>query len=161
VGSYQLAVCNTLFILKRQSETIALAFFFRTVKSKNMTNHELILSIIEQLITKGLDENFAIFNLSKDYYIQISAVKDDTEVYCEAISNNYLPKENQLTMPQINQLKSLNWEEPASPQDNYSNNFPINSASEKTELANYLIKTAATVYNCEIITEKMVDLNLD
>lgn len=126
-----------------------------------MTNHELILSIIEQLVTKGLDENFAIFNLSKDYYIQISAVKDDTEVYCEAISNNYLPENKQLTMPQINQLKSLNWEEPSSPQDNYSNNFPINSASERTVLVNYLMETASTVYNCEIITEEMVEINLD
>jgi hypothetical protein len=126
-----------------------------------MTNHELILSIIEQLVTKGLDENFAIFNLSKDYYIQISAVKNDTEVYCEAISNNYLPENRQLTMPQINQLKSLNWKEPASPQDNYSNNFPISFSSEKTVLVNYLIETAATVYGCQIITERMVDLNLD
>ena len=126
-----------------------------------MTNHELILSIIEQLVTKGLDENFAIFNLSKDYYIQISAVKNDTEVYCEAISNNYLPENKQLTMPQINQLKSLNWEEPSSPQDNYSNNFPINSASERTVLVNYLMETASTVYNCEIITEEMVEINLD
>jgi hypothetical protein len=126
-----------------------------------MTNHELILSTIEQLITKGLDENFAIFNLSKDYYLQISAVKNDTEVYCEAISNNYLPTDNQLTIAQINQLKNLNWEEPASPQDNYMNNFPINSTAEKTILVNYLIETAATVYNCAIITERMVDLNLD
>lgn len=126
-----------------------------------MTNQTLILAIIEELITKGLDENFAIFNLSKDYYIQISAVKNDTEVYCEAVSNNYLPENNQLTMPQINQLKNLNWQEPASPQDNYSNNFPINSESEKTALVNYLMETATTVYNCEIITQKMVEINLD
>jgi|AntRauTorckE5430_2_1112549.scaffolds.fasta_scaffold03743_3 hypothetical protein len=126
-----------------------------------MINHELILSLIEQLVTKGLDENFAIFDLSKDYYLQISAVKDDTEVYCEAISNNYLPRDSQLTMAQINQLKSLNWQEPASPQDNYMNNFPINSAAEKTILVNYLMETAATVYNCTNITEEMVDLNLD
>jgi hypothetical protein len=126
-----------------------------------MTNQTLMLAIIEELITKGLDENFAIFNLSKDYYIQISAVKNDTEVYCEAVSNNFLPENNQLTMPQINQLKSLNWQEPSSPQENYSNNFPINSASEKTALVNYLMETATTVYNCEIITEKMVEINLD
>jgi hypothetical protein len=55
----------------------------------------------------------------------------------------------------------LNWQEPASPQDNYMNNFPINSAAEKTILVNYLMETAATVYNCTNITEEMVDLNLD
>lgn len=126
-----------------------------------MTNHELMLSIIEQLVEKGGYENFAVISLSKDYYVQLSAEKGDSEIYCEAVSNNYLPEGQQLSEAQIQELTRLNWHPPTSPQENYSNKFTVNSPTEKNELVNYLIETASSVYGCSIITQRMVELNLE
>ena len=126
-----------------------------------MNNHELLSSIIEKLISKGGYENFAIINLSNGYYVQLSAEIGDTKVYCEAVSDNYLKYGNKLPPTQIEALKVLKWEDPASPQDNYSTVFSVNSAAEKLELVNHLMRTVTSVYNTPMISERSVELNLD
>ena len=60
-------------------------------------NREVILSAIEQILYKGGKGNFVIFNLNSDFFIQMAAGRGDYEIYCEAISDNYLDEGKLLT----------------------------------------------------------------
>ncbi len=132
------------------------------IKNKNMKSNEtLILSIIEDLIYEGGDGNFAILNLSDDYYIQLVAAKNAVQVYCEAISDNYLPDDYQLTEAQIQQLKTLKWKAPDNPIGNFFCTHAADSDAGRAALAAFIMQTATSVYGCPMLTEDDIDINLD
>lgn len=126
-----------------------------------MSDKELILFAIDKLIMSGSYENFAILTLSKNYYIQLAAAIGDTEMLCEAVSNNYLKGNKQLTPDKIEVLKSLNWEVPANSTENFSCMLPVDSARAKSDLADLIMKTAKAVYGCETIGKRALEINLE
>ncbi|MEL6717150.1 MAG: hypothetical protein AAFP82_00375 [Bacteroidota bacterium] len=122
---------------------------------------ELLLSLIEDVIYSGGENNFAIIGLNREYYIQIAAGKGDYEVYCEAVSNHYLEEEYYLTEDQIQQLATLNWQSPEDSEGNYFLVHPVDSEGSRTNLADLLLTTSKSVYDAQNLTEKDISLNLE
>ena len=122
---------------------------------------EVIISAIEQILYKGGKSNFLIFNLDSDYFIQMAAGRGDYEIYCEAISDNYLEEDKRLTKEQKGILRSLLWNDPKSSEDNYYIKYKVNSELSRIRLAELILKTANQVYNCERIDIENIILNLE
>lgn len=122
---------------------------------------EVIIAAIEQILYKGGKSNFVIFNLNSDYFIQIAAGRGDYEIYCEAISDNYLTEEKILTKAQKDALSNLNWNDPKNSEDNYHMKYKVHSELKRKELAALILKTANQVYNCESIDIENIILNLE
>ncbi len=124
-------------------------------------NREVILSAIEQIIYEGGKSNFVIFNLNSDYYIQMAARRGDYEIYCEAISDNYLEEGKLLTQAQKETLKKLSWNDPENSEGNYFIKHNVDSELSRTNLSGLISKTANQVYSCEEIRAGNVILNLE
>lgn len=123
-----------------------------------MNNRELILFTIDKLINAGNYENFAILALKKNCYIQLAAAIGDKEVYCEAVSDNFLKQK--LSKIQIKTLENLGWNAPEDAQSNYSLTLPADSKEAIFDLADFILKTAQTAYNTENIEKRNLELNL-
>lgn len=119
-----------------------------------------VITTINQLLTKGGMDNFAIFNLSSDYYIQMSAEPNADKLYCEAVSNNYIQSSNVLSESQMNDLISLGWIAPGS-DGNYSFLHDANSETDKNAVAELICKTASKVYFRSSFGKSQLTLNLE
>lgn len=126
---------------------------------KAINNKELVLSVIEAIIYTGETNNFGIFNLGEDYYIQIVGNRGDYELYCEAVSNVYLEETALLSPEQESQLFALGWT--VAPEQNYSLRHNVDSEDSRGQLADLILQTAELVYNCTEIEESNIILELE
>ncbi len=123
-------------------------------------NHlNVILDSIEDIIYYGDKDNFFIIHLG-EYYIQMAASRGDYEVYCEAVCNYYLHKEDHLEETQIQKLLRLGWSPPERQEQNYFLNHKVDSESERTALAELILMTSGLVYDWPIIKPENINLNL-
>lgn len=126
----------------------------------NEATKAFVVATINQLLTEGGMDNFAIFNLNSDYYIQMSAELDAEKVYCEAVSNNYIKSSNELSKSQMNDLVALGWNAPKD-NGNYSLLHDATSDTEKNTLAELICKTADKVYFRSSFGQSQLTLNLE
>lgn len=134
---------------------------FYQMDSKTFIENSLIVqSIIEQILYEGGTDNFVIFGLGSDYYVQLTASKGAYEIYCEAISNNYLEAELMLTQEQKNYLHHLSWNPPKGSDENYYLKHKVDSELDRAELAALILNTATLAYNCKTINFDSIVLNL-
>ncbi len=123
-------------------------------------NRIILVSIIEQLLYEGGDDNFVIFGLNSDYYIQLATSKGDYEIYCEAVSDNYLETEMSLTTKQKNNLNKLSWNQPQNSEGNYYLEHKVDSELARKTLAELILNTANDVYHTKEINFDSIVLNL-
>ena len=119
-----------------------------------------VATTINQLLTKGGMDNFAIFNLNSDYYIQMSAQPNTDQMYCEAVSNTFIKSSNTLSESQMNDLLTLGWEAPVD-NGNYSLMYDINSDADTYMLAELICKTVDKVYFRSSFGKSQLTLNLE
>lgn len=125
----------------------------------NEQTKALILNTINQLINQGGSDNFAIFNLDEDYYIQIAANIGKLEMYCEAVGNNFLDSMNSLNPKQWEKILALGWKTPYE-SGNYHLTHLIDTPTERATLAELICITAHQIYGVSSIREKDLELNL-
>lgn len=123
------------------------------------TTKAFVVKTINQLLTEGGMDNFAVFNFNSDYYIQMAAEPDADKVYCEAVSNNFIKSSNTLSESQMNDLLALGWQ--ATDGGNYSMMYDTDSDADKSALAELICKTASKVYFCSAFGERQLTLNLE
>ena len=121
---------------------------------------ELLLSIIEKVIYEGGKNNFAIIPANAAYYLQIAAARGDYDLYCEAVSNNYLEGEDMLVPAQEEQLAALGWYHPQSAAGNFYLHHPVNSETARIALAELFEQTLLEVYHASMINTDYIIVEL-
>jgi len=118
-----------------------------------------VINAIEEITTQGGEQNFCIIYLTEDYYLQFTGSKDSNELYCEAVSNQFLVKELQLSDIQNQQLLDLGWSE--ADFGNYSKTVRIQTAEAKIQLVKLIMETAKDVYKTPINDDTEFTIELE
>lgn len=108
---------------------------------------EVIPDYIHQVISEGGNDNFLVLVLdeNKNYYIQLRADKVAGKLILEAVSNNYLMTDMQLSDEQIDILRQQGFKLPDTPEENFRMAFP-NDPAVVDQVVRSIKKLAAEVY---------------
>ena len=118
-----------------------------------------VINAIEEITTEGGEQNFCIIYLTEDYYLQFTGSKGSNELYCEAVSNQFLSKELQLSSTQNQQLLDLGWSE--ADFGNYSRSFRLQAGDAKMQLIKFNMETAKDVYKAPINDDTEFTIELE
>ena len=118
-----------------------------------------ITEALKQVLNQGGDNNFFVVQLDANFYIQVAGTKGSPKVILEAVSNEFLPKNKQLTKTQHDRLIQLGWELPKD--SNYTMDISIRTSEEIAKTVELIQLTASEVYNTKVITDLMLELSLD
>jgi len=124
--------------------------------------NQLVVNTINRLREEGGEGNYAIFDFkTNNYYIQIAFKRGADEAYCEAVSNQFLEGTAVLSPLLIEELMDLGWSAPKEGYFNYYCNHAIDSEDKQRQLAELITKTANLVYNCPVIKDTHITVNLE
>ncbi len=118
-----------------------------------------LIENFRRLLSDGGDDNFLIVSCG-DTYIQFAAERGDTQIYCEAVSNAYLPRKQQLSDDKIAELQRLGFS-PPDESDNFSCIFTIADESAVRRIASLTLHMLANVYGCAESAALDFQLNLE
>jgi hypothetical protein len=99
--------------------------------------------------------------MPNDYYIQMVCDYDSNEILIEAVSNNYLDKVNKLNNSKIDSLIDIGWESPVEDNENFKIDIIVKDENDLNSIVEIIFKTAREVYDCNEITQNMIDIELD
>ena len=131
----------------------------------------LIADYLRRIQTEGDDiyDNVVIFIADpvKNIYIQFAAGHGDTPdgrgkhlLYAEAVSNEFLAPDRQLTSQQILELKLAGWSEPRhSP--NFSRVWTAETDDDRMAIAREVVRLIHEVYNITAFDDLVIDLNIN
>jgi hypothetical protein len=127
-------------------------------------NIDDIVNSLRRIQTEGGNGNFAVFILDqqKNYYVQFSGSPDNTQLYAEAVSNEFIAAEGQLPLDYATQLNRLGWispEQGGSP--NYSRTWTAENDAHRRSIADRVIETFMTVYGMQPGARLEFDLVLE
>ena len=118
-----------------------------------------IAGALHKLTTEGGDNNFVIVSCG-DFYVQFASSRGSQELYCEAVSNEYLSKDKRLAPDRIDRLEQLGFDLDDS-SSQYSRQFKISGESEVHELARTALNILADVYGCRRDSQVKLELTLE
>lgn len=129
-----------------------------------VANERRVLEQLSRLSECG-DGSFLIVEAG-DYYVQfIMSHPDDGILYCEAISDCFLPPDAQLEKRSADLLESLGFDEPKDDKSNYSQAFELTDAEHQLpSIAALVVKILADVYSVRHNAKldlKLVEQELD
>lgn len=123
---------------------------------------KLIVSDLElvdkfkELIESG-EEGFLIIAPQNDSDVYVQFTYSSTKLYCEAVSNEYLPKKKRLTEAKIGLLGQWNFVLNTNQSPNFTTTF---STSDLPDLVNQLIKLFQEVYGVTTTNKFEIELEL-
>ena len=121
----------------------------------------VIARALGKLISEGADGSYLIVAID-EVYIQFlpSGDWDRPWVYCETVSNQFLPPDQRLESEQITALTLLGFEETME-SPNYTREFKIPDTEAMTEVARGTLQMFATIYRCPPDSEVDIDLHIE
>ena len=105
-----------------------------------------------------------------DVFVQFSGSRGDTELWCEAVSNEYLPASHRLAQPQIDQLLALGFapptrtpDEPSAPgtSPNFGRHVDIGTETRLYDAAQLVAELLCGIYGCARDGEMRLSLHID
>ncbi|MEA5260403.1 hypothetical protein VB264_21565 [Arcicella aquatica] len=124
-------------------------------------NHSLIKTAIHKILKEGGDSNYFVIDITKDYYIQAASSKGAEDVFCEAVSNQYLSQASKLSADQLNKLKEIGWHQPTESNVNFFLELPADNNASIDFLTNFLASTIKEVYLSDNITKESFQFHLE
>ncbi|MET3127277.1 hypothetical protein ABID42_002383 [Arcicella rosea] len=124
-------------------------------------NTALIKTAINKILKEGGDSNYFVIDITKDYYIQAASSKGAEDVFCEAVSNQYLSKESKLTDEQLAKLKQIGWNTPTESNVNFFTERPANNNVAIEALANFIATTVSAVYSSKTLSKESFQFHLE
>lgn len=124
-------------------------------------NTALIKTAINKILKEGGDSNYFVIDITKDYYIQAASSKGAEDVFCEAVSNQYLSKESKLTDEQLTKLKQIGWNTPTESNVNFFIERPANNKEAIEALANFISTTVSAVYSSKTLSKDSFQFHLE
>jgi hypothetical protein len=76
-----------------------------------VSNEALVADALKEMVINGTDRSYVIIS-SGEYYVQFKHFATDGEVYCEAVSETYLPDDLPLSKKAANRLVGIGFHEP-------------------------------------------------
>ena len=64
-------------------------------------NKSLIQTAFQKILKEGGESNYFTLDFAENYYLQAASSKGANEVFCEAVSNEYLPVARKLSESQL------------------------------------------------------------
>ncbi len=117
-----------------------------------------IAAALQRLTTGGGQGNFMIVTAG-EVYVQFAAALGEKTVYCEAVSDEYLPAHRRLSLAQINELKDRGFAPGAG--GNYSSTFDLAGLEDARKLARSTVEILERVYGCSRDTQVEIKLTLE
>ena len=110
--------------------------------------NEMIADALRRIQEEGGEPNFAVFRADEErnYYIQFVTAKGETELFAEAVSNQYLSSEHALSNEQIARLESMGWSLDDQENSNYYRLWEASSDEERSDVAQEVMRTFTEVY---------------
>ncbi len=115
---------------------------------------------LQRLLREGGDNNFLIVSCG-EAYVQFTASPGASEIYCETVSNEYLPRARQLSNENIAQLKQLTFAPPDGDIVNFSAYFAVRDDAALHRLADLALHVLTTIYGCNDLPSMKYELNLE
>jgi hypothetical protein len=120
-----------------------------------VANEKLALGFLRQLVMGNQQGGFSIFSVG-NYYVQFLKNQSKSILYCEAVSNNYLPRKLHLTAESVQRLLSFGFQKPDDRRSNYHKVFDLEEAKRSlSSIAALAVRVMGEVYNVG------VDVKLD
>lgn len=107
---------------------------------------EALQKLVSDAVTAG---TFVVLegDTDRNYYIQFAMQGD--RLFCEAVSNQYLEPENQLSQEQLRTLENLGWREPEYEAQNWFRTFRPVQPDDYIEIVRLARKAFTDVYGLE------------
>lgn len=115
----------------------------RTVPIEDTTDHEIV-DALEKLISDAITPGAYVIlegGSDRNYYIQFALQGD--RLFCEAVSNEYLDPEHELSEEQLRTLENLGWREPEYKGQNWFRTFRPTQPADYVEIVR-LVRSAFT-----------------
>ena len=99
-----------------------------------------------------------------DIYVQVALSSEEEKAHVEAVSNDFLPDDLQLSDEKINRLKTLGY---AAPKDdgagspNFHQELPVSSPADLDGIARLVFETLETVYDVSPDEDLDIDVTLE
>lgn len=122
-------------------------------------NEDTLVYNLRRLLTEGGTGNYLVVSTG-DVYVQFAATRGEQQIYCEAVSNQFLPQSMRLSEDKISQLRGLGFEiGRGSP--NFSRTFYIVDSQELREIARTGLSVLSDVYGIPSHSRIQFELNLE
>lgn len=129
------------------------------VKEGYGDNEDTLVYNLRRLLTEGGTGNYLVVSVG-EVYVQFAASRGEQQIYCEAVSNQFLPPSMRLNEDRISQMRSLGFEiGRGSP--NFSRTFYIVDSQELREIARTGLSVLSDVYGIPSSSMIQFELNLE
>lgn len=123
-------------------------------------NKSLIQTAFQKILKEGGDSNYFTLDFAENYYLQAASAKGANEVFCEAVSNEYLPATRKLSESQLSKLVDLGWKKPSEGNVNFSIELTVNDKIDIDKLVNFVAQTLSEVYGANEIKKEYFQIFL-
>ena len=118
-----------------------------------------IAAALRKLTNDGGNSNFVIVSCG-DAYVQFAGTRGGPDLYCEAVGNEYLPKDRQLGPEKIERLEQLGFNLDDDPPQ-FSRRFKVKDEAEARALARTTLDILAGVYGCRRDSQLSIEVTLE
>ena len=119
-----------------------------------------ISSGLLDITREGGPGNFLVVSAG-DIYVQFAGSPGNSQVVCESISNEYLPKKLKITAESIDHLKSFGFTLGGDEIVNFSRTFEILREEQAQEVAKLAVRILREVYGLKKTTEVQIEVSLE
>ncbi len=119
-----------------------------------------ISSGLLDITREGGPGNFLVVSAG-DIYVQFAGSPGNSQVVCESISNEYLPKKLKITAESIDHLKSFGFTLGGAEIVNFSRTFEILREEQAQEVAKLAMRILREVYGLKKTTEVQIEVSLE
>ena len=119
-----------------------------------------ICSGLLELTREGGPGNFMVIS-SGDIYVQFAGSPGNPQLLCESISNQYLPKKQQMSRKDIETLKGMGFVLGGDQIENFSRAYEITSEKQARELAGVTLQILQKVYGIKPADELQIEVSLE
>ena len=121
----------------------------------------VIARALDKLISEGTDGSYLIVAIDEVYF-QFLSIGDMEQrwLYCEAVSNEFLPEGQKLEPEQITALTLMGFVESVET-PNYSCDFNVSDSAILTDIGRMTLQVFVTIYLCPPDSEVDIDLHIE
>ena len=109
---------------------------------------------------EGGPGNFLVVSAG-DIYVQFAGSPGNSQVVCESISNEYLPKKLKMSSESMDHLKSFGFALGGDEIVNFSRTFEIQREEQAKEVAEMTLRILREVYGLNKTAEVQVEVSLE
>ena len=120
---------------------------------------ERLVNDLRKILKAGKESTFLVVSAG-DVYMQFLAMPGREEIYCEAVSNEFLPGKSRLSDSAVKQLREFGFAEPSG-SPNFARVFVLAGDKDLTALARLTFLILSDIYGVAPDAELQFNLTID